>query len=80
MRARVTKWGNSLGLRLPKALSQQLGIEEDGYVEMEVFPGQLVIRPSSPPPLSLEELVGRITPENRHEEMDWGGAVGAEFW
>jgi antitoxin component of MazEF toxin-antitoxin module len=30
------------------------------------------------PAYSLEELVSRITPENRHEEVDWGPAVGRE--
>jgi len=28
---------------------------------------------------SLEELVVGITPENRHEEVDWGPPVGREF-
>src|SRR5258706_53237 len=29
---------------------------------------------------TLEELVARITPENRHEEIDWGPPVGNEVW
>ena len=28
--------------------------------------------------LTLEELVERITPENCHEEIKWGSAVGKE--
>lgn len=34
--------------------------------------------PSAPPP-TLEELVARITDENRHEEIDWGPPVGREI-
>ncbi len=79
MRARVTKWGNSLGLRLPKAVSIELGIEEDGQVEMEIFKGKLVIRPVRAEEFSLDAMVEQITPENCHRETDWGGAVGAEF-
>jgi antitoxin MazE len=79
MKARVTKWGNSLGLRLPKAVSTQLGIEEDGQVEMEVVQGKLIIRPVLSEDFSLDALVEQITPENCHRETDWGGAVGAEF-
>jgi antitoxin component of MazEF toxin-antitoxin module len=29
---------------------------------------------------SLDELVSRITPENRHEEIDFGPPVGREVW
>jgi antitoxin MazE len=41
--------------------------------------GAIVIRPSRPR-YSLDELVRRITPKNRHDESDWGGALGAEVW
>lgn len=79
LRARVTKWGNSLGLRLPKALSKELGIEEDGQVEMEVIKGKLIIQPVRSEEFSLDAMVEQITAENCHRETDWGGAVGAEF-
>ncbi|MEK7480805.1 MAG: hypothetical protein AAB604_01735 [Patescibacteria group bacterium] len=29
---------------------------------------------------TLEDLVARITPENRHKKIDWGGPVGKEIW
>lgn len=29
---------------------------------------------------TLKELVAGITNQNRHEEMDWGYAVGKEIW
>lgn len=29
---------------------------------------------------TLEELIAAITPENRHEAVDWGAAVGKEVW
>jgi addiction module HigA family antidote len=29
---------------------------------------------------SLDEMLARITPENRHGEVDWGPAVGKEIW
>lgn len=79
MRAKVKKWGNSLGLRLPKTLAKELGIEEDGQVEMLVLQGKLVIQPVRPENYSLDTMVEQITPENCHGESDWGGAVGAEF-
>lgn len=29
---------------------------------------------------SLEELVTKITPKNRHPETDWGKSEGKEIW
>ncbi len=43
--ARVVKIGNSQGIRIPKPLLQQLGIEDE--VELRVEDGQLCIRPKS---------------------------------
>ncbi len=34
--------------------------------------------PPSVPPLTLEDLVARITDENRHEEIAWGPPLGPE--
>lgn len=31
-------------------------------------------------PLSLQELVARITPQNRHKEVQWGPDRGKEIW
>jgi len=78
MKAKVARWGNSLALRLPKSLTSELGIGEDSQVELTIIDGQLVMK-SAPHIPTLEELVAGITPENRHEEMDWGPAVGSEF-
>ena len=44
MKAKVIKIGNSRGLRLPAAVIEQVGIEEE--VLMEATRGSLVIRPA----------------------------------
>jgi antitoxin MazE len=76
---RVTRWGNSLAVRIPKALAEQTRIEEGSEVELSVSEGALVIRPRGPS-FSLEELLARVTPENRHDEVDWGEPQGNEVW
>jgi antitoxin MazE len=75
----VAKWGNSLGLRLPRSVTQAAQLTEGDSVEITVRKGAIVIRPSKPA-YSLRELVSRITPENHHRESDWGAAVGRESW
>ncbi|MDO8794595.1 MAG: AbrB/MazE/SpoVT family DNA-binding domain-containing protein [Vicinamibacterales bacterium] len=75
----VAKWGNSLGLRLPKSVALEAQVDEGDMVDVSVKNGAIVIRPSRPT-YSLDQLVGRITPQNRHRETDWGIAVGHETW
>lgn len=75
----VSKWGNSLGLRLPKSVAREAQLGEGDTVDVSVDNGTIVIRPSRPR-YSLDELVRRITPKNRHDESDWGGPVGDEVW
>ncbi|GAB6072091.1 hypothetical protein JCM14244_04680 [Venenivibrio stagnispumantis] len=28
----------------------------------------------------LKELISKITPQNRHKEIDWGKPIGKEVW
>jgi antitoxin MazE len=75
--AHVSRWGNSLGLRLPKAVTLEAQLVDGDTVEISVDNGAIVVRPSRPR-YSLDELVRRITPRNRHGESDWAGPLGAE--
>jgi antitoxin MazE len=76
---RVTRWGNSLAVRIPKALAEQTRIEDGSEVELSVADGALTIRPKARS-YSLEELLAQVTPENRHDEIDWGEPQGKEVW
>ena len=75
----VSKWGNSLALRLPKSVAREAQIDDGDTVQVSVDNGAIVIRPSRQR-YSLDELVGRITARNRHNESEWGGALGHEVW
>lgn len=75
----LSKWGNSLGLRLPKSVAREVHLDEGDTVQVSVDNGAIVIRPSRRR-YSLDELVRRITPKNRHDESDWGGPLGKEVW
>jgi antitoxin MazE len=79
MTTQLAKWGNSLGLRIPKTLAVEAELTEGDVVEVSVEHGAIIIRPARPR-YSLEDLVAAITDKNRHEEMDWGRPVGRETW
>ncbi len=80
MRSRVHKWGNSLGLRIPKAFAVQTGLVSGSEVEVELTEGRLVVTPVARPTYRLDELLAGITPADTHDEVDLGDAVGDEVW
>jgi antitoxin MazE len=80
VKTRITKWGNSLAVRIPVNAADVAELKQGQTVELAVVgPGELAIRAIRRKP-TLKELVAQITKENRHEETDWGGPVGAEVW
>jgi len=79
MRSQVQKWGNSLALRIPKAFAIEAGLQEDAVVDLALVEGKLIVTPR-PEPISLEKLLAGITPDNLHDEQDFGGPVGREVW
>jgi antitoxin MazE len=83
MRTEFLKWGNSLALRIPAAFAGNLGASDGNPADMTVENGALVVKVALPKKrrrYRLEELVERLTGENRHAEIDWGGPVGNEVW
>ncbi len=65
MRAQVSKWGNSLGVRIPKAYAEEVGLAEGATVEVNVSGRKLVLTPTHPE-CHPAKLVAGITPKNRH--------------
>ena len=80
MRSRVQKWGNSLGLRIPKVFATDTELVAGSEVEIEVEDGRLIVTPVIKPSYRLEDLLAGVTPENLHEAVDWGEAQGGEAW
>lgn len=74
----VSKWGNSLGLRLPRALVQQIGISEGQTVSV-VAEGNRLIVEGATPSYRLEDLLANVTPEAMGAVFDWGADVGGEI-
>ncbi|MDQ3555724.1 MAG: AbrB/MazE/SpoVT family DNA-binding domain-containing protein [Gemmatimonadota bacterium] len=80
MQVHVQKWGNSLGLRIPKALAVEAGIELGSAVDVSLDVDRLVVRAVRVPSYTLAHLVEGITEENMQSEIDSGPAVGEEVW
>ena len=80
MISKIQKWGNSLGLRIPKALAEDANVEEGTNVDLRVEEGRLVVVPLEAPRFTLENLLREVAPENMHAAVDTGPPVGREAW
>lgn len=80
MRTKIVRWGNSLGLRIPKSFAEGLGVSDGTPVELSQEEGRLVIRAARPKPLSLDDLLEGVKKSNLHDEVETGGPVGGEVW
>jgi len=80
MQTRVQKWGNSLGLRIPRTLAEQIGLGAGSAVSLSAKDGELLVKPARPTRLSLDELLAEVSDSNLHSSVETGSAVGAEIF
>jgi antitoxin MazE len=79
-RQTVSKWGNSLAVRIPAHAAYSVGLSEGSEIDIAVKADALVIKASRPRRYNLKELVDQITQENRPPVINWGKPVGKEVW
>lgn len=79
MKTKIQKWGNSLGVRLPKSIAEQKSFHEGLGVSVVLKNDQIVLEPETEKP-SLKTLLADINSENLHGETDWSNARGNEVW
>ncbi len=80
MQTRIQKWGNSLGLRIPRSFALEAGVGAGSEVDLSVKNGDLVVRPARRRRYQLKDLLARVTAKNLHAEVETGQPVGREIW
>ncbi|WP_245719464.1 AbrB/MazE/SpoVT family DNA-binding domain-containing protein [Pelagirhabdus alkalitolerans] len=78
LKTTIRKWGNSLGLRIPKEIVENQNID-DG-LEMEIIEkgNQIILSPVKKQP-TLDDLLATYTHDRHHDEIDWGESKGREI-
>jgi antitoxin MazE len=79
MNAKITKWGNSLGIRIPQLLAKQIELNEGDEIEISQEGCKLIITPKAKE-YTLEQLLKGMSEEHLHSEINWGEPVGREQW
>jgi antitoxin MazE len=78
MSAKVQKWGNSLGIRIPKSVIEKANLDENSEVEIENKDGAIIIFPKQKKQ-NLTSLLNQITKKNLHKN-DEDEIEGNEVW
>lgn len=75
----INRWGNSLGVRIPLPVANELGLKIGSVVDVSVVDGKAVISPIKKK-YTLDDLLEGVTPDLIDGEYDWGQPVGNEAW
>ena len=78
MQTTVSKWGNSLALRLPRHIAEGVKLTEGQTVEFEISDESLIIRPTRKR-FKLTDLLAGYE-KSQKGEIDWGKPEGDEAW
>jgi antitoxin MazE len=80
MSIKIAKWGNSLGIRIPKHLAQKIRLQEGDEIEISTAEDKLIVTPLKRKKYTLDELLEGMGENNLHSEIDWGETMGREQW
>ncbi len=80
MTTTIQKWGNSNGIRIPKAILEQLGLDTNSNIIMTVSKDKLIIEKPTRKHKTLAERFADYTGEALSGEYDWGEPQGEEIW
>jgi len=78
MLAKIQKWGNSLGVRLPKQLVKNIKLNVGSCVDITSSNNSLIIKLKDDP---LDILLSQVTKQNLHHVIfDEDDTEGKESW
>jgi antitoxin MazE len=80
MQTKIQKWGNSLGLRIPRSFAAEAQMEAGATVDLSVDNGRLLVRPLRVRAYSLNSLLRKVSRRNLHRDITTGRTVGREAW
>ncbi len=84
MQLTLTKWGNSLGFRIPASVVKALALKSGDSVQYEIRGDEMIIKKEVTTEQLFEEFYGKSISElteqdlGMAEEINWGEDVGGE--
>lgn len=80
MRSKITKWGNSYGVRIPRALVEKLKLQEAEVDLVEEKRGVMILPVKRARAQELREFLDGIPENGEHDVIEKDGPRGNEIW
>ena len=80
MEVQVKEWGNSQGIRLPRAILREAGISLNDTLAVNVEKGKIILSPSFRHKTLAERIQESGCELSGIGELDWGEPQGNEVW
>lgn len=80
METNIQKWGNSLGVRLPKSIADSQSLKAGSRVVVTETETGIAITVVQKKRRTLDDMLKGMTKDKLHDEIDWGKPVGNEIW
>lgn len=80
MEAKLQRWGNSDGIRIPNAILKALNLKTNDKVELIQEDDKIIITKSKNKKISLEERFREYNGKNLSKDFEWDEPRGNEIW
>jgi len=80
MEARLQKWGNSDGIRIPSNILKSLNLKTNDKVDLKYENDKIIITKPKKVKISLEERFVEYKGKNLAKDFVWDDAAGKEIW
>lgn len=80
MEAKLQKWGNSVGIRIPSNILKSLNLKINDILELKEENEKIIITKSETKKISLEKKFKKYKGKNLAKEFNWDDPKGREIW
>lgn len=80
MEAKLQKWGNSDGIRIPKSFLKLLNLKTNDILDIKYEDNKIIITKPKKAKISLAERFEQYNGENLAKEFAWDETKGKEIW
>lgn len=80
MEARIQKWGNSDGIRIPSSILKSLNIKTNDILNIEQQDDKIIITIPKKRKISLADKFREYKGKNLAKDFSWDESVGKEIW
>lgn len=80
MEAKLQKWGNSLGIRIPRNIIKSLNLKTNDILELHEEDNRIIMSKSKSKKISLKKRFEEYSGKNITGDFTWDEARGEEIW